>query len=415
MTTRTGATRSGADRSGRTSQRSPESVPARLEAFLERIDTPLTTFHLLVSTTTALTIFGLVMYLSASSIRSYDYFLKQLMYAAIGAVLCVVASRIPVRAWKRLAWPGIGLAVVLQALIFVPGLGDDFQGNRNWLLIGGQRLQPSEFAKLAIVVFGAGILDRKRHKLANIWHVIIPLVPVTVLLLALQLAGQDLGTGLVLLSMVAGILFAAGVPSRLFAAAGAVGALAVLLMTLTSRNRMGRISTWLGGCTDMVDVCRQVINGQYALADGGWWGRGPGMSAEKWGWLSESRNDFIFAIIGEELGIAGTFMVLALLAVLAYACYRLVFRTQDLFVRLATAGVMTWLMVQSFINMGAVTGLLPVIGVPLPLVSGGGTAMISTLLALGMLMSFAREEPGAPEARALSRLRATTTDPRSSR
>ncbi|WP_409483274.1 FtsW/RodA/SpoVE family cell cycle protein [Arsenicicoccus dermatophilus] len=414
MTTRTGATRSGADRSGRTGQRAPESVPARLEAFLERIDTPLTTFHLLVSTTTALTIFGLVMYLSASSIRSYDYFLKQLVFALVGAVLCAVVARLPVRAWKRLAWPGIGLAVVLQGLIYTP-LGITFQGNRNWILVAGYQLQPSEFAKLAIVVFGAGILDRKRHQLGNIWHVVIPLVPVTVLLLGLQLAGQDLGTGMVLLAIVAGILFAAGVPSQLFAMAGGVGVVAVLLMTLTSRNRMGRISTWMGGCTDMTDVCRQVINGQYALADGGWWGRGPGMSAEKWGWLSESRNDFIFAIIGEELGIAGTFMVLALLAVLAYACYRLVFRTQDLFVRLATAGVMTWLMVQSFINMGAVTGLLPVIGVPLPLVSGGGTAMISTLLALGMLMSFAREEPGAPEARALSRLRATTTDPRSPR
>ena len=148
-----------------------------------------------------------------------------------------------------------------------------------------------------------------------------------------------------------------------------------------------------------------MVNGKYALAEGGWWGKGLGESAEKWGWLSESRNDFIFAIIGEELGLPGTLTVLLLLALLAYACYRLVFRSQDFFVRIASAGVLTWLVVQASINIGAVTGLLPVIGVPLPLISGGGTALISTLTALGMLMAFAREEPGAREARDLRRSR----------
>ncbi|WP_082176922.1 FtsW/RodA/SpoVE family cell cycle protein [Arsenicicoccus sp. oral taxon 190] len=413
MTTRPGATRAGTVGSGRAGR---DTLPDRVSAFLERIDTPLTTHHLLVSVTATLTIFGLVMYLSASSIRSYDNFLKQLVFAGVGAVLCFVASRIPVRVWRRLAWPGIGLALLLQGLIYTP-LGVTFQGNRNWIQIAGYQLQPSEFAKIAIVVFGAAILDRKKDKLSDFWHAMVPLVPVAVLLLGLQLAGQDLGTGLVLLAIVAGTLYAAGVSARLFGIAGVLGAVAVAVMTLSSGNRMGRINAWIGdGCTTNPDLCRQVVNGKYALADGGWWGVGLGASTEKWGWLSESRNDFIFAIVGEELGLPGTFAVLFLLAALAYACYRLVFRTDDLFVRLAAAGVMTWLIVQSAINMGAVTGLLPVIGVPLPLVSGGGTALISTLTALGMLMAFAREEPGAREARALRRVRVRpTSDARTDR
>ncbi|WP_029211443.1 MULTISPECIES: peptidoglycan glycosyltransferase FtsW [Arsenicicoccus] len=408
MTTRPGASPTGASRARRTGR---ETLPDRVVDFLDSIDTPLTTYYLLASVTAALTIVGLVMYLSASSIRSYDLFLRQLLFAGIGLVLCVVASRLPVRVWKRLAWPGILLSLALQALIFVPGLGQEFQGNRNWIQVAGVQLQPSEFAKIAIVVFGAAILDRKKDRLGQFWHAVIPLGPAAVLLLGLQLAGNDLGTGLVLLAIVAGMLFAAGVSARFFGFAALLGVAAVAVMTLTSRNRLGRIDAWIGdGCATNFDLCRQVVNGKYALAEGGWWGKGLGESAEKWGWLSESRNDFIFAIIGEELGLPGTLTVLLLLALLAYACYRLVFRSQDFFVRIASAGVLTWLVVQASINIGAVTGLLPVIGVPLPLISGGGTALISTLTALGMLMAFAREEPGAREARSLRRSRPARDD-----
>jgi cell division protein FtsW len=168
-------------------------------------------------------------------------------------------------------------------------------------------------------------------------------------------------------------------------------------LALTSVNRMGRIQSWLVGCTDP-DKCFQTIHGQYALADGGWWGVGLGASREKWMWLPEAHNDFIFAIIGEELGLPGTLVVIALFGVLAFACYRLVLRSKDFFVRVATAGVMVWILAQAVINIGSVIGLLPVIGVPLPLVSSGGSALMATLFALGMLLSFARNEPGCREA-----------------
>jgi cell division protein FtsW len=162
---------------------------------------------------------------------------------------------------------------------------------------------------------------------------------------------------------------------------------------------MNRIHSWIGGgCTDPNGACWQTIHGQYALADGGWWGVGLGASREKWQWLPEAHNDFIFAIIGEELGLPGTLVVIGLFAVIAVACYRLVLRSDDFFTRVATAGVMVWILGQAVINIGAVIGLLPVIGVPLPLVSSGGSALVTTLFALGMLVSFARNEPGCREA-----------------
>jgi cell division protein FtsW len=172
-----------------------------------------------------------------------------------------------------------------------------------------------------------------------------------------------------------------------------------LVLARTSQNRMVRIDSWLSGsCPDVQNTCWQAVHGKYALADGGWWGVGLGASREKWQWLPEAHNDFIFAIIGEELGLVGALVVLGLFAAIAWACYRLVVRSQDPFVRIATAGVMAWVIGQALINVGAVIGMLPVIGVPLPLVSAGGTALVTTMFGLGMLLSFARQEPGCRDA-----------------
>ena len=182
----------------------------------------------------------------------------------------------------------------------------------------------------------------------------------------------------------------------LFVAGTFLGALGVAAMVLTSGNRMSRITNWLSpACqSDPDGYCGQSVHGMYALADGGWWGVGLGASKEKWAWLSEAHNDFIFAIIGEELGLPGTLLILVLFGVLAWACYRLVSRTQDRYVRIASAGIMAWLLGQAIINIGAVIGLFPVVGVPLPLVSAGGSSLVTTLFALGILLSFARNEPG---------------------
>jgi cell division protein FtsW len=377
----------------------------RVPAWLQRLESPVTTYYVLLSATAVLVVIGLIMVLSASAIvsykssdSSYTIFLRQAQFAAFGAVVMAVAARTPVRRWKALAVPALLGAMVLQALVFTP-LGDTVNGNRNWLVIGPVSFQPSELAKLGLVLFGAAVLTRKRKLLGSVKHVLVPyVVPFSVLAIFLVLLGHDLGTVIVMSAVVAAVLYTAGVSWKLFAAGGLGFGLVAAVMILTSENRLSRFDVWLGRDTDPFGAARQPLHGRYALADGGWWGVGLGASREKWQWLSEPHNDFIYAIIGEELGLPGTLVVLGLFAVLALACYRLVLRTDDLFIRLATGGVMAWIVVQAMVNIGAVIGLLPVIGVPLPLVSSGGSSLVTTMLALGMLLSFARQEPGCAEA-----------------
>jgi cell division protein FtsW len=254
--------------------------------------------------------------------------------------------------------------------------------------------------KLALVVWSATVLERKRALFHRLPHVLVPIVPVAIVLLALVLTGNDLGTAMVLMLLVGGLLFVAGAPLRVLTLATAGAAAVMVSMVTGSANRMGRVQDWLAGsaCTDYYGTCWQTMHGKWALATGGWWGVGLGASREKWSWLPEAHNDFIFAIIGEELGLAGTLSVLALFGLLGYGLLRVVLATDDIFVKVATGGVLIWVLGQAMINIGAVLGVFPVVGVPLPLVSSGGSALITTLIALGMVLGFARRIPGAPEA-----------------
>ncbi len=385
--------------------RSETRPSGRVSSWLSRFDSPVTTYYLLVCVTAALVVFGLIMVLSASAIVSIDrtgaafsIFTTQLTYAVLGGLVLVVASRMSVSHWKKLAIPLVLGAIALQLLVFTP-LGVSVQGNLNWVQVGPVRVQPSEVIKLGLVLSGALVLSAKRRSLHSFSHVVVPyLAPIAVTAIGVVVLGRDLGTVLILGAVVAGVLFAAGIPLRWFVYAGGPFLAMAVAFVVTSPNRLGRFDVWLGRDTNEFGAARQPIHGRYALADGGWFGLGLGASREKWGLLSEPHNDFIFAIIGEELGLPGTLAVLLLFAGLALACYRLFTRTDDFFVRLATAGIMTWIIVQALINIGAVINLLPVIGVPLPLVSSGGSSLITTLLALGILMSFARSEPGCAEA-----------------
>jgi cell division protein FtsW len=380
---------------------------SRLRSWADRFDSPVTTYYLLLFLTLALVAVGLIMVLSSSAIVSlretdsgsaYTIFTTQALYAGIGAVALAVASRFSPGAWKRLAVPALVGGILLQLLVFTP-LGDSFQGNRNWIRVGPVSIQPSETIKVGLALAGGAVLARKRKHLSSFGHVLVPyLVPLAAVAVAVVVMGHDLGTVIVLGAVVAGVLFAAGIPLRWFAIAGVPFVGMAVAFVVTSSNRLGRFDVWLGRDTDPTGAARQPIHGRYALADGGWLGLGLGQSREKWGMLSEPHNDFIFAIIGEELGLPGTLAILLLFAGVALACYRLVSRSDDFFVRVVTAGVMTWVIVQALINIGAVIGLLPVIGVPLPLVSSGGSSLITTMGAFGILLSFARSEPGCREA-----------------
>jgi cell division protein FtsW len=376
------------------------------------LDTPLTSYYLVLGATVALVCMGLVMVLSSSSVdaiadnrSAFTEFWRQLIFAAIGVPLMILASRVSIRSYYVGAWPLLFGALLLQCMVFVPGLGRSVKGNTNWISVANFTMQPSEFCKFALVVWAAAVLARKRPLLNQPMHALVPVVPGAVVVLGLVLLGHDLGTSLVVMALIAAMLFIAGAPLRLFGVALIAGGLLVRVMVTSSDNRMGRIATWASGCKDgdptseaFYGGCLQARHGMWALASGGWWGVGLGGSREKWGLLPEAHNDFIFAVIGEELGLVGTLCVLGLFAVLCYGLFRIVLRTDDLFVKIATAGILTWVLGQAVINIGAVLGLLPVVGLPLPLVSSGGSALVMTMLALGMVIGFARREPGAPEA-----------------
>ncbi|MGW5272230.1 putative lipid II flippase FtsW [Streptomyces sp. NPDC004044] len=403
----------GHDGSGPRTPRSSSGVRRMYEQARRAWDRPLTAYYLILGAGLLITVLGLVMVYSASMIKALEldkpgtyFFRKQFLAAVIGSALLVIASRMPVKLHRALAYPLLMGTVFLMVLVQVPGIGMSVNGNRNWLYLGGPfQLQPSEFGKLALILWSADLLARKQDKrLLTQWkHMLVPLVPVTFMLLGLIMLGGDMGTAIILTAILFGLLWLAGAPTRLFAGVLAVAGVLAFLLIKTSPNRMSRLSCMGVSEPGPDGSCWQAVHGIYALASGGWFGSGLGASVEKWGQLPEPHTDFIFAITGEELGLAGTLSVLALFAALGYAGIRVAGRTEDPFVRYAAGGVTTWITVQAVINIGAVLGLLPIAGVPLPLFSYGGSALLPTMFAVGLLIAFAREEPAAKAALAMRR------------
>jgi len=341
---------------------------------------------------------GLVEVASASSVESvaaganpYDLPLKQGMWTVAGIVLMLFLAGLREQHIRKLAWPMLITAVVSLVLVFTP-LGMTVNGNRNWLNVGGFTAQPSEFAKLALIVWAADILTRKQKLLGQWKHAVVPLLPVGAIIMGLVALGHDLGTTMIVMLILVATLYYGLVPMKVIYISGGASAVAALILAATSGNRMGRIVSWLGGgsADDSQGLGYQALNGQYALASGGWFGTGLGQSRQKWNWIPEAHNDFIFTILGEELGFAGTLLVLALFAVLAVAIFKTIARTEGTFARVLSCSVVTWIIGQAVINIAMVSGLLPVIGVPLPFISYGGSAMVSSLAGIGMILAVTR-------------------------
>lgn len=361
------------------------------------LDRPATPYYLLLGASTLLLVLGVVMVFSASSVTAFAFLgsstaiaSKQAVWLLIGLPAMWFASRLPVRAYRVTAYLLLAASLALLGLVAVAGT--EVNGNQNWLDFGGPfRIQPAELSKLALVVWSADLLARK-ERLLNQWkHLLVPVLPVGATIIGLVLFGGDLGTAVILAAILAAVLFAAGAPLRLFLAASVPATLLVAWMVNSHSERLSRISDWLNPeQADPLGGGLQALHGKFALASGGWWGAGLGGSKEKWGALPEAHTDFIFAVIGEELGLLGTLAVLGLVGAAGYAGLRIATEATDPFVRLAAAGVTAWLLVQALVNIGAVIGILPIMGVPLPLVSYGGSALLPTMLAVGMLLSFAR-------------------------
>ena len=365
---------------------------------------PLTSYYLLLGGTAMLLAIGLMMVLSASSVYSYEQhgssyyiFLKQLTWVAIGLPAAWLASRFNRRLLRLLAWPSVLVAVVLLALTQT-SLGFAVNGNRNWLALGPIQVQPSEIAKLAIILWSADVYAKKEKLLGNPWHALIPVAPVVATISLLVVLQHDLGTALVLFALLLGLLWVVGVPARLFGIALSLVGVVAFYLAASNAERRARLTSFIDPFKDFQGDGWQAGHGLLGMASGGIFGKGLSASQQKWGNLPEAHTDFIFAVLGEELGLIGTLLVLALFGAIAYAAIRLAINTADPFVRYVTAGVTIWLMAQMIINVGMVLALLPVIGIPLPLVSYGGSALVPSLVALGLLVGFARAEPEAAQA-----------------
>jgi cell division protein FtsW len=384
---------------------SPSGIRQRTTTSLALFDRPLTSYYLILGITTLLLGLGLVMVLSTASVADlingyspYADFEKQVLGVAVGFPMMWIAARSKPALFRAAAYPLLAIAVVGLALTLVVGVSAN--GAARWIQIGGIQVQPSEFAKVAFVLWGADLLARKEKlgQLTDWRHMLVPLMPGVALLSMLVMLGDDLGTTFVLLIIFLALLWVIGTPGRVFAGMLALMALVMLLLIVSSPYRLERLTGFLHPQGGPVGPGQQEIQGKWAIGSGGWFGVGLGASRGKWGWVPESTDDFIFAIIGEEFGLVGTLCVAVMYGGLAFAGLRVARRMPDTFMRLAAAAITAWIVMQAVVNMGAVIGVLPITGVPLPLVSKGLSSLLVTMVALGMLMSFAKREPGAQEA-----------------
>lgn len=374
----------------------------------EALDRPLASYYLLLGASALLLTIGVIMVASASSVRAYLYLddsyaivKRQLLWVALGVPLAWVASRLPIRFLRRLAYPGFMVSIALLAL--VAKFGVEVNGNKNWLALGPVSIQPAEIAKLAIVIWAANIYANKERLLGRLHHLVVPVVPGLMAVIGLVLFGRDLGTAMVLAAILLGMLWVVGAPLRLFALALSVLGAAALFLAAIDQERLSRIINFTDPFQDYLISGWQPAHGLFALSTGGWLGQGIGASTQKWGDLPEAHTDYIFAVLGEELGLAGTLLVVGLFFTIAYAGIRVATQTKDPFVRYATFGIIVWLLGQMMVNVGMVLAVLPVIGIPLPLVSYGGSALLPSLVALGIVIGFARREPEAAAALAQRR------------
>jgi len=345
-------------------------------------------YYALLIATFGLLFVGIVMILSASTTVSYKQFsnqyiifLRQLMFAGIGVVMMMAISRLPKVFFFKWSKAALWISIVLLVLVLIPSIGISVAGQRNWISLWGPfRLQPSEIAKLTLIVWGSVVLSKQIRSKVTTWqNLLVPVFPVGAIIAILVILEGDLGTALILGPILLSLFFAVGAPVKLFTWSAMAGLLGILLLSIQEGYRVQRFLSWINPSAENQDAGWQVMHGKYALASGGWTGIGLGASKEKWGWLPAAHTDFIFAVVGEELGLVGTLIVLALIGTIAYVALTLARKTNDLFTKLIATAVMAWIVVQSIVNVGAVLGLLPVTGVPLPLVSYGGSSLVLNL------------------------------------
>jgi cell division protein FtsW len=370
---------------------------------------PYASVQLLLLAAAGLLGFGVLMAVSTTIAAAHDVngagsvwgqSVKEGEFIAVGLLLFWFAMRMPPRAFRILAYPILMIAMIALVAVLIPGIGVGVYGARRWIDVGPLQLQPSELAKVGMLLWGADLLARKQQlgTLRRARHLFVPLLPGFAVVSLLVMSEPDLGTTSCFMLVLLGLLWMVGMPLRYFAAVLVMVAGTITLFAITAPYRLQRLTTFLHPFEDRKGSGYHTVEGLYALASGGLFGVGLGQGTSKYGWVPNANSDYVFAIIGEELGLLGCLAVLALFGLFAYAGLRIVRRSADPFVRLAAGAATIWLCGQAVINIGYVTGLLPVTGIPLPLISAGGTSLLVTFFVLGMLVSFARHESAAVSA-----------------
>jgi cell division protein FtsW len=383
------------------------------------LETPSASVQLMLAAGSGLLFFGLLMSASTTISASlhttgdaiWSQLIREMQFLVISLPVFWLTVRMPPVAYRRLAYPALGIALFALVGVLIPHIGATINDARRWIQLGPLTVQPSEFAKLALLLWGADLLARKEKlkTLTSAKHILVPLVPGFAAVIALVMLEPDLGTTLCFLLLLLGLLWMVGLPFRYFASLMVVVVGAVTLMAVLEPYRLLRLTTFMHPFAHKQGDGFHTVQGLYALSSGGLFGVGLGQGTSKYGWVPNANTDYVFAVVGEELGLLGCLVVLGLFALFTYAGIRLALRTKDPFVRLVASGAAVWIAGQALINIGYVTALLPVTGIPLPFISNGGTSLVLTCGVLGMLVSFARHEPAAVKTAQRAAEKGTTT------
>lgn len=362
------------------------------------LNNPVNHFYMMILSTAILVVLGLIMVFSASSIHAIDtkgyafaVALRQFIFLAAGVPFAIILATRPVDFWNRFAKFGLAISLALVTIVMIPGVGKEVNGNRNWIDLKVVDIQPGEFTKFLLILWASYLLARKESAEKIKFNVILLLSPGFALVILGILRGRDLGTAAVVAAIFSALLFVSGVDLRKMGSVAAVIFLGLAIGIVTSDYRRARFLVFLDPFdpNDYKNFGWQPAHSLLGLATGGVFGVGLGGSRQKWGNLPEAHTDFIYSVIGEELGLVGTLGVLLLLGVLVYSIFRIALRARDPFSRYVCAGVGSWIGIQSILNIGTAISVLPVVGVTLPLVSYGGSALLTTICALGFVAGVA--------------------------
>ncbi len=359
---------------------------------------PNAAFYAIAVVVAVFVMLGLVMVLSASSINQfhqgqspYRVFNKQVVWAGLGLIGLWIGMRVPYHFWRRLVLPALVFSCGMMLLPFIPAIGDRVNDANAWVAIGPLSLQPSEFLKLSVLLYCANLLATRKGEMADPSRTLVPVMLVAIVGAGLCLVQSDLGSAIVLASIVFVVAFIAGAPLRPMAAAGALGAVCALAFVISSPRRQARFTAFLDIAAHKDHLSYQTYQAMIALAQGGLAGEGVGQGKNKLGdFVPLAHSDFIFAVVAEELGMVGVVAVLGGFLILAYAGVQVALATQDRFASLLAGGIVIWFVVQTIINVGGVTGLMPVTGLTLPFFSAGGSSLFVTMTAAGLLLNVAR-------------------------